>query len=39
MAALISFDWNSLCGETIPIIAQFDGVYGPRWSDAYREGK
>ena len=37
VAGLMSFDWDPPCGETIPIIAQFDGLNGPRWSDAYRE--
>lgn len=36
VAALMSFDWRSPSGHTVPIIAKFDGKYGPRWSDAYR---
>lgn len=39
VAGLMSFDWAAPCGESVPILAQFDGLYGPRWSDAYREAK
>lgn len=37
VAELMSFDWMSPSGTTIPVIAQFDGSFGPRWSDAYEK--
>jgi DNA polymerase-1 len=35
VAELMSFDWDSPSGLVIPVIAQFDGTFGPTWADAY----
>ena len=37
VAALMSFDWEAPSGFVIPILAKYDGLSGPRWSDAYRD--